>query len=47
MSESIRVDTVAAGAQGSAKVQWGEGFSNSRPPYDTNPRDDSADLILN
>jgi hypothetical protein len=44
---TVRVDTVTAGAKGSVKIQWGEGINNWRPPYDTNPRDDSAVLTLN
>jgi len=44
---TVRVDTVIAGAKGSVKIQWGEGINNWRPPYDTNPRDDSAVLTLN
>ena len=44
---TVRVNTVIAGAKGSVKIQWGEGIGNRRPPYDTDPRDDSAFLSLN
>lgn len=44
---TVRVNTVIAGAKGSVKIQWGEGIGNWRPPYDTDPRDDSAVLNLN